>query len=194
MLNFGWKKAVAQLKMVILSGAHAVAKELSPGLAQMLVLYRDAAVTGDLTGLEQLVAQDRAIFQPEPLWEPADVHGWTIRATLYRQDGDLWWLVHAIRKNHRSPSDKDILFLNKVLEHLGAQPTRHEIIGPNGHGQANDGAMPFGWWTWKNQGQLYDIQAHRTDKKNPIRIVPLGTRPTDGYESLRWSEDDKKES
>jgi hypothetical protein len=119
------------------------------------------------------------------LWEPIEVHGWKIQATMYLREGQLWWLVHAIRKNEREPTEKDTGFLDKVLGHLGAEPDRHAIIGPRSS-PPGEPPLPFGW-AWRNGWLLYEIQVNKNKKRNEgkIRIVPLGTRETDGYTSLR---------
>lgn len=96
--------------------------------------------------------------------------------------------MHASRKNAQSPSDKDIAFLNKVLEHLGAQPERHVIIGPSST-PPGETPPPFGWWTWQNNWDLFDIQVNQNKKgkKDMLRFVPAGSRGSDGYETVDTS-------
>lgn len=191
MMDFGWKKKAERLRMVILSGAHQVAKELPPGLSKVLSLYRRVAEDGGAVGGGPALMQEMSaalaahVDDPKPLWEPTEVHGWKIMATLYLREGKLWWLVHAARKTEREPSDNDVRFLDKILDHLGAEPTRHAIIGPRSSPPGQE-RLPFGWWTWQNRDQLFDIQLNKDKKrdKDKIRIVPLGTRETDGYRSL----------
>jgi len=184
MMDFGWKMKAERLRMVILSGGHQLARELPPGISKLLEIFARVAETGDGRGLQEEIAgapQDGH----KPLWEPIEIHGWKIQATMYRRDDQLWWLVHAERKNERTPSDKDVKLLDKVLEHLGAEPSRHMIIGPRSS-PAGEPALPFGWWTWQNGWLLYEIQVNKDKSdREKIRIVPLGTRETDGYTSLR---------
>jgi len=184
-MDFGWRKKAEKLRMVILSSGHQLARELPLGISRMLEAFARVAESGDGTGLREEL---EAIPQDDhkPLWEPIEVHGWEIQATMYLRDGQLWWLVHADRKNGRSPSENDVKFLDKVLEHLGAVLDRHVIIGPRSS-PAGEAPLPFGWWTWRNGGQLYEIQVNKDKKRDQdkIRIVPLGTRETDGYSSLR---------
>ena len=183
-LDFGWKKKAERLRMVILSAAHQLAKELPPGLLQILELFRRAAETKDgstlMHDLDQIPKDPAASL----LWEPAEIYGWLINATMYRREGQLWWLVHAARKNEDPPRGKDVAFLDKVLDHLGAVPDRHVIIGPRSS-PASHAALPFGWWTWQNRAQLYEIQVNEHKRgQDTIRIVPLGSRETDGYRAL----------
>jgi hypothetical protein len=181
--DLGWKKKAERLRMVILSAGHQGAKELGPGLAKMLAIYRQIDETGVVPGLEEELAG----LSPDaerPLWEPIEVHGWTIEATMYLQNGKLWWLLHAQRRNENVPSKNDVALLDKVLGHLGADPERDMILGPRSN--PAEESLAFGWWTWFNRMPLFEIQAHKDKKKDKekIRVVPLGTRPSDGYQSL----------
>lgn len=184
----GWKAKSERLRMVILSAAHQMAKELPPGVSKMLAIFERVSKSGDGTRLQEemdQIAHDHS-DEPRPLWEPIEVHGWKIQATLCLKDGQLWWLVHAVRKNERAPSDKDVVFLDKILDHLGADPTRHMIIGPRSSPDGEPELLPFGWWTWQNRGQLFDVQVNKNKKRDAekVRIVPLGSRETDGYQSI----------
>lgn len=184
MMGFGWKTKAEKLRMVILSAGHQLAKELPPGISAILEIFARVAKSGDASNLQAELANVPP-DEHKPLWEPIEVHGWTIEATMYFRDGQLWWLVHAIRKNAHAPTDKDISFLDKVLGHLGAEPDRHAIIGPR-KSPPGEPPLPFGWWTWRNGWLLYEIQVNKNKKRDEdkIRIVPLGTRETDGYTSL----------
>jgi hypothetical protein len=194
-LNLGWKKKAAHLRMVILSGAHQLAKELPPGLSKILDLYAHAVRTSDARDLQQKM--ERVIADhpddPKPLWEPAEIYGWKLNATMYLRDEKLWWLVHAERRSEREPSEKDVGFLDKVIDLLGGEPTRHAIIGPRSSPLGRE-RLPFGWWTWQNRAELFDIQLNKDKKRDQdkIRIVPLGTRETDGYTSLRMDADEEE--
>lgn len=184
----GWEAKAERLRMVILSSGHQLARELPPGISRVLEIFARVAATGDGTGLQEEMA---AVPEDEhrPLWEPIEVHGWKIQATMYLRDGRLWWLVHAVRKNERAPTEKNLVFLDKVLGHLGAEPARHAIIDPRNRPLGRE-LLPFGWWTWQNREQLYAVQVNKDKKRDQdkIRIVPLGTRETDGYTSLRVSD------
>ncbi len=184
MMNFNWKKKAEHLRMVILSGAHQLAKELPPGLAQILATFARVAATGDGRGLQEEITSVPA-DEAKPLWEPAEIYGWSLQATMYlSRDQQLWWLVHAERRNGKIPSPKDIVILDKILERLGADPRRDVIIGPRSSPPGEE-PLPFGWWTWFNRAALYEIQVNKQKKgQDAIRIVPLGTRETDGYQSL----------
>jgi hypothetical protein len=182
MLDFGWTTKAERLRMVILSAGHQLAKELPPGLAKILETFARVAKSGDGRGLQEelaVVPQDEDL----PLWEPIEVHGWKIEATMYLRNGQLWWLVHASRRTAQAPSEKDIKILDKVLEHLGAEPTHHAIIGPRSSPTGEE-ALLLGWWTWRNGWLLYEIQIKGQGSDAKLRIVPRGTRASDGYTAL----------
>jgi hypothetical protein len=190
-MDFGWKKKAERLRMVILSGAHQLAKELPLGLSKVLAIYRrvhqDGGILGGGPALMQEIQTALAAHPDDPglLWEPIDVHGWQIQATLYLRDDKLWWLVSAQRKTDREPSEIDVRILDKVIDHLGGVPDRHVIIGPRSNPVGED-RLAFGWWTWQNRHQLFDIQVNKDKKRDrdKLRIVPLGTRENDGYKSI----------
>lgn len=183
-MDFGWKKKAAHLKMVILSAGHQPAMALPRSLSRVLELYGHVARTGDVAGLQEAIATIERSDDPKMLWEPTEIYGWKIEATLYLQEGQLWWLVHAQRRTAALLRDKEIAILDKVLDLLGADPKRHAIIGPHSSPPGED-PVPFGWWTWRNRDQLYDVHVNKDKKgKDAVRIVPLGSRETDGYESV----------
>jgi hypothetical protein len=193
-MDFGWRKKAEHLRMVILSAGHRVARELPPGISRILELFARVVQTGDGRDLQAELARVPPDIVP-PLWEPADIYGWKVQATMYLRDGSLWWLVHAARKNERTPSEKDLVFLDKILDCLGAVPARHVIIGPRSSPPGEE-LLPFGWWTWQNRDQLYDVQVNKDKKRaaDKIRIVPLGTRETDGYSAIPDARADEEES
>jgi len=194
MMDFGWKAKAERLRMTILSGAHQLAKELHPTIAQTMELFARAATSGDGSTLQKDIANLTPVDDSARLlWEPASISGWEIQAAMYRKDGALWWLVRAVRKHERVPSEKDNVLLDKVLGHLGAEPTRHLIIGPRSSPPGHE-PLFFGWWTWKNHHQLYDIQIKGKGKAAQMRIVPLGSRATEGFESLDLSEKSEPKS
>lgn len=196
MMDFGWKKKTERLRMTILSAAHQIAKELPLGISKMLAIYARVAQGGDGRGLREEMETVIAAHpdEPKPLWEPLEIYGWKIQATLYLRDGKLWWLAHGVLKSEREPSAKQIAILDKILEHLGAEPRRHMIIGP-ASSPIDEERLAFGWWTWQNHAQLYEIQLNKDKKRDAdkLRIVPLGTRETDGYTSLRVGDDEEAE-
>jgi hypothetical protein len=194
-MDFGWKKKTDRLKMVILSAGHQGAKELSAGTSAILDLFRRVVKNGGGVGIKEEFDRICAAHADEPqlLWEPVDIYGWKIQATMYLDNGQHWWLLHAVRRNEREPSDKDIAFLDKVIDHLGADPTRDMIIGPRSS-PAGEERLHFGWWTWFNVATLYEVQVNKAKRgKDVMRIVPLGTRETEGYQSVDLSRDNKEE-
>jgi hypothetical protein len=191
-MDFGWKKKAETLRMVLLSGAHQLAKELPAGISKTLSIFARVHKSGDGRGLQEELASVKVDEPERPLWEPVEIYGWKIQATFYLQNGQLWWLVHAARRNESAPSAKDIVFLDKVLAHLGADPKRDMIIGPSSS-PTGEPPLPFGWWTWFNRSPLYEIQVNKDKKlKAMVRVVPLGAPETDGYQSLDAL--DKKEA
>ena len=199
MMNFGWKKKTEHLRLVIVSAAHQMAKELPPGTIAILDLFKRVAKDGgggpNLKEEFDRICIDHA-DEPQPLWEPVDIYGWKIQATLYLQNGQPWWLLHAVRRNEKEPSDKDIAILDKVLEQLGADTKRDVIIGPRSSPQGYE-TLHFGWWTWLNRWPLFEVQVNRAKSGSAVtRVVPLGTKPSDGYEAVelrdaRDARDDK---
>lgn len=193
-MDFGWKKKAERLRMVILSAAHQMAKELPPGTAAILELFRRVASTGDGTDLKEEFDRICAAHanEPQPLWEPADIYGWKMQATLYLDNGQLWWLLNAVRRNEKEPSEKDLVFLDKVLDHLGADPNRSMIIGPRSSPPGAE-LLHFGWWTWFNRWPLYEVQVNKTKRASEmVRVVPLGTHATDGYQPVDLSAADEE--
>jgi hypothetical protein len=59
------------------------------------------------------------------------------------------------------------------------------IIGPRSS-PSGEPWLPFGWWTWQNRWPLFAIQVNKNKKRDQdkIRIVPLGTRETEGYQAI----------
>lgn len=186
MFSFGWQKKALQLRTVLLTAGHQMAAELHPSIAKTIDIFRDMATGGDSSRLQDEFDKLPPIDDASrPLWEPAEIYGWKFEATFYLKNGQLWWICRAARMNEKSPSDKDLAFLDKVLEVLGADPERNMIIGPRS-GPPGHALLPFGWWTWCNRHPLLEMQVnkHKTNKKEMTRIVPHGTQPSDGYEAL----------
>ena len=182
MMDFGWKKKADRLRMVLLSAGHQGARELPPGISKILEIFRHTAQTGDGSRLQEEIDQ-LPPDEDKPMWEPIEIHGWKIEATMYLQNGQLWWLAHASRRNANAPCKNDVALLNKVLDHLGADPKRDMIIGPSSS-PVGETALPFGWWTWFNHAPLYEVQVKGKGSKAVVRVVPLGTRESDGYSSV----------
>ena len=183
MMDFGWKKKAERLRMVILSAAHQMAKELPPGTAAILDLFRRVAKTGAGSNIQEEFNRICITHadEPQPLWEPVDIYGWKIQATMYLQNDQHWWLLHAVRRNEKEPSKKDSAVLDKILDHLGADPNRDMIIGPRSS-PAGEPPMVFGWWTWFNRWPLFEVQVNKAKRgQDVMRVVPLGTRATDVY-------------
>jgi hypothetical protein len=185
-MDFGWKKKAELLRRVVLAGGHQIAKELSPGIVAILDLFKRTATTGDGSNLKEEFDRICVVHagESQPLWEPVDIYGWKIQATMYLQHGQHWWLVNAARRNEKEPSEKDMAFLDKVLEHLGADPKRDTIIGPRSS-PSGEPRLIFGWWTWFNRWPLYEIQTNKAKRgKARMRFVPHGTPASDGYQAV----------
>jgi hypothetical protein len=186
MMNFGWKKKAELLRMVILSAGHQMAKDLPAGTAAILELFKRTAANGGGSNVKQEFDRICTAYadEPQPMWEPIDLYGWKIQATMYLQNGQLWWLLNAARRNEKEPSDKDIALLDKVLDHLGADPKRDTIIGPRSS-PAGYETLHFGWWTWFNRWPLYEVQVNKGKRgQDMTRLVPHGTPASDGYQSI----------
>jgi len=183
MIELGWKKKADRLKMTILSAGHQMAQELPPGLMRLLELFARAVRTGDGSGLQEEI--DRVPpDERKLLWEPVEIYGWKIQASMYKEGGQLWWVLHATRRDERVPSEKHVVMLDKILEHLGADPVRDAVIAPRTRPPGAD-FVPFGWWRWFNRWPLYEVQVDKDRrKKEMIRIVPLGSPATDGYQTV----------
>ncbi len=187
---FGWRKKADQLRMVLLVAGHPLAKELAPGLREMLDAFRDVAKgSADASARAQEVWR-RVSATPltdaeRPLWEPMEIHDWAFQATFYRvpnHPDQLWWLVRASHENEQPPTDKEIAWLDKILEYLGADPVRDLLCGPRTPPPPGSPRYPFGWWSWLNRDPLFEIHIHPTKTgRDHIRYVPAGTRPSDGY-------------
>ena len=113
-MDFGWKKKAERLRMTILSAGHQFAKELPAELKRILDMFRYTHKTKDGSALQAEfglgVPQGPSSPSERLLWE-RDHHGWNMMATMYRQSGQLWWLLHAARRTEQTPSAKDIIFL-----------------------------------------------------------------------------------
>jgi hypothetical protein len=190
MMNFGWKRKAEQRRMALLSAGHQMAKEMPAVISRTLEIFTRISVTGDATGAQEALAQiPEDTAATKLLWEPIEIYGWKIQATFYLQSGQLWWLLRAVRRNEKAPSEKDIVFLDKILDHLGADPTRNMIIGPRSS-PAGEEQLHFGWWTWFNRWPLYEVQVNKAKRgQDMTRLVPHGTRATEGYQSIDLSGD-----
>jgi len=179
----GWKVKALKLKTTILVGGHQTAKELPPTFKTILEIYAEANRVGEAFMTEGVIERLPPLTDAErPLHEPADINGWHFDAMMYLKDGELWWLVHAIRKDERPPREKDVKLLNHVLELLGCLPT-DAVIAP-GSSPATEN-LPFGWWTWRNTAPLQEMQVN-PDIKGPraLRIVRKGAPETDGFKRM----------
>jgi hypothetical protein len=168
MMGIGWKWKTIVLRSTMLSRAHQDAGALTPMLAKSIAVYHRQAEQGGVASenVEAVAELARIVEEhdrdPKPTWGRATIYGWTIGATMYRMDGQLWWLLHATHgsgDNMTSPNDKDVAMLHKILNELGAEPMRDMIIGPESKATARsaDGEevpLPIGWWTWINRFKL----------------------------------------
>lgn len=181
-LDFGWKKKAERLRMIVLSGAPLF--EIDPLMLRTLETMRrglrgQASSDEFESTLTDLKAPENEPKPNEPrmVWEPIDLYGWNIAATMYLLDGKPWWLVRATHKK-AEPSTKEFNRVELVAEHLGADPRRDRIMNttfgePNGYGM---------WWTWINQSPLYEI--HTNDTTKDWRVVLEGTPTAPGYQRI----------
>lgn len=93
-MDFGWKKKVERLRVIILSCAPLF--ELDPLTARTINTMRDATrlracreeIEGTIEALNE--AQAGAVQAPRTLWEPLELYGWRFEATMYLLDGKPW--------------------------------------------------------------------------------------------------------
>lgn len=176
----GWKVKALKLKTILLVG-HELAKPMPATLERILALYTEVQQTGDLSLLAGQIEKLPPVTDAErPIHEPADINGWHFDAMFYLKDGELWWLVHALRKDEQPPRDKDVKLLYHVLELLGATPA-DAIIAPRSSEFTQN--LPFGWWTWRNVAPLQEMQVNPNLKGVAgMRIVRKGAPETDGFQ------------
>lgn len=111
------------------------------------------------------------------LHEPLDVYGWNIKATLHAVGGAAWWFATVTRT--KSPSEKDKKVLAKVLDVLGCDPAR-DILSVSDFDRLVAENVPVMYW-WPNTFELQEIQFNA---KGDMRMVPRGSRATDGYQKI----------
>lgn len=186
MLIPGWKKKAERLKTIVLTGGHQLAQELSPSCVEIFALLRKAAGQGaDIAQISNDINRVTGSASTVPMVsEPLDAYGWRIRATLYKERHQFWWLVHAERaKLTEPPRPRDIVILHNIIAHLGGDPERDMMIGPTSSPEGEP-ALPFGWWTWINQHTLLEMQGKGTGRSTQLRIVPVGSPETDGFRRM----------
>jgi len=176
--DFGWKKKAERLRMMILAGAPLF--EIDPLMLRTLETMRKGLRGQSSRDEFEQTLGELNTSPPSAgssfLWEPIDIYGWAVSATMYLLDGKPWWLVRATHKKPQ-PSDKEITMVEKVVGHLGADPVRDRIMNTSfdAHGYGM-------WWTWINQTQLYEFQTDRQTKD--FRVVPEGTPVPVGWERV----------
>ncbi len=187
----GWKVKAATLKATCLVAGHQLAKEMPAPLQMILDIFAAAARSGDGQAFAEMRAKLDALpvlsDAERPIHEPASINGWDIQAMFVTKNGELWWVVHAIRKDEQVPSDKDMELLYHVLEVLGGTPA-DAVIAPLSSPFTQN--LPFGWWTWRNVSPLMEMQFKPEGKGKEItRVVRFGAPETDGY--IRFSNEDR---
>jgi hypothetical protein len=125
---------------------------------------------------------------PERLHEPAEIYGWRFRATLVRYHGKPWWLV-SVERPSGTASAKDKAMLVKIMGALGCDDIERDQLSVMPMDELVAAKVPV-MYLWPNMIQLLDVHIH-TEKankgklhKDAMRLVPRGSRPTDGYEDL----------
>lgn len=177
---FGWKKRIIRLHTMLLAGAPL--NEIDPALARAL-----EATRGALRGTISREDFDRdmagIMTPPDPnapikhLWEPIELYGWKIEATMYLLDGKPWWLARANHKRDE-PAEKDFTMLRQAIDYLGADPERDCIMNTTFGGGRGYGM----WWTWINQAPMMEL--HTTGKGNAfnMKALPEGSPVAPGWE------------
>jgi hypothetical protein len=120
------------------------------------------------------------------LFEPAEIYGWKIRASIYGREGKVWWLVGADRSTPATAKDKAMLV--KILNVLGCDDPDRDQVSVNTIDELLEHGVPI-MYQWPNMIELNEVQVHPDaakfkDVQKGMRIVPRGTRPTDGFQRL----------
>lgn len=181
---FGWKKRIARLSTIVLAGAPL--HEIDPDLLRGLDAMR-GALRGTVDRDEFRIATAALHTPPKEegtlrhMWEPIELYGWDLAATLYLLDGKPWWLVHATHKKDE-PSDKEMSIVRTAVDYLGADPARDCLMDTT----FGDGLGYGMWWTWINQSPLLEI--HLSHAANATRILPEGSPVQPGWERIDRNE------
>lgn len=178
----GWRKKVDHIKMIVLSMGDLV-MEMPPDVRIRFDVMRRMFHEGrEPTEAEMALTEHGKSNNPDQLWEPVDLYGWHIQATMYLLDGKAWWMVGATRKPDDLPSEKDMAWLQKIVDRLGGDLKRDLLADVIAHSGIADAHI---WVTWINQAQLFEVQINPNFKdKRSIRIVPLGMAESNGYRRI----------
>lgn len=188
-LTPGWLKKASKLRATVACIPDGEIKDLSPSMSDMIDAmraYRRGTITEDEAFRRCTAAELAGRAEPhiERLHEPADIYGWQIKATLVRWHDKVCWLV-VVDRPSRTCTGKDLAMLGKVMVALGSDdPKRDQVsVGGDPDELARRGSPII--FAWPNTDQLLDVHVNKEKRgKDLMRIVPRGSRPTDGYENL----------
>lgn len=132
---------------------------------------------------EEALARIRALPARDTNWnkvlhEPLEFHGWTVDCTLLDWRGSAWWVAHVTKSGVRV-TDGDRRWLHRVLDVIGCDPAA-DLISVTGLDSCVEHRIPC-LYAWPNVFERSEIQFG----KNGMRIVPKGTRPSDGFERMK---------
>lgn len=185
MLTPGWLKKALHLRSIVLCSPLNKLPDTSLDAFDAMRSFRRGTI-----GFVELKRRTQADHGPSKpmLHEAAEIYGWNIQAALFDWNGVAWWLVSVARKN--TPTDKDRVILAKVLVTLGCDDPDRDALSVSDFDDVIAEGIPF-MYAWRNMLELQEVQIHKMKRgKDMIRIVPRGSRASDGYESLPMTDDD----
>ena len=109
MLIPGWKKKALKLRTIVLCSPIV---EMDPGgieLFDSMRAFRRGTI--DIFELQRRHAALPPKDTSQWLYEPLEVYGWNIHASLYGNKGKVHWLVSVARDGNKAPSEKELVIL-----------------------------------------------------------------------------------
>lgn len=178
----GWRKKALYLRTIV-SAIPEIREMPEHDIERFEAMraFRRGTITAD-----QLRARIEALPRTDPvdhLHEPAEIYGWVFDATIAAVRGSPWWLVKVSRKTTTATA-KDKALMGKVIAELGGDSER-DLITISDVDTCVENRVPL-VYMWRNTLELQEIQI-RDD--GDMRIVPRGSRPTDGYQKLVKDQD-----
>lgn len=182
-LTPGWQKKARKLRTTVACIPESEIQDATSSESEHYEIAR-AIRRGTIDGAEALRRFD-GIERQEPqlrIHEPAEIYGWSIRATIIRWRDQLHWLVHVERAD-RMVSAKDKAMLVKIMNELGCDDLARDQISTLAIEDLAHEGVPV-VFLWPNADQLLDIHVKGKGESTQMRLVPRGSRPADGYEKL----------
>lgn len=176
-----WQKNAWMLRTIVLSIPKL--QPIDDGVIECFETMR-AFNRGTIT-LDELRARLAKLGPPpkgsllsNALHEPLEFHGWTVAATLVDWRGKAWWLAF-VTKRTKSCSEGDKRWLYRVLDVIGCDPENDRVSMSTLEDLVAESVSFI--YAWPNTFERTEVQLN---KAGDMRIVPHGTRPTDGFERI----------